>query len=293
MMQGKISFIILNYKDSEDTINLVNVLKEYKIVKNIVIVDNCSPDDSFSLLRQNYGNDENIYVIQTGINKGYAFGNNYGIQYLEKMNLIGEFIAVSNPDVMVEEIVLQNLVLKSSSDKNIALIAPMMLIENANKYFTSCWKLPGYFSDFVTTLPYFNRFFKNIDRYALSYFSGEYITVDVIPGAFFLLKTELLQKLNDKLFDEDTFLYCEERILAARIKKIGLKNVIATHFCYNHYESVSINKNYTQQYQKNKILFSSRKIFYKKFHKYNILANLFLFMYYDILLCFQRIIAQK
>ena len=42
--------IILNYNDSENTIQMLNQIKDYSCLSKIVVVDNCSTDDSLEKL---------------------------------------------------------------------------------------------------------------------------------------------------------------------------------------------------------------------------------------------------
>lgn len=45
-----VGVVILNYKDANTTIKLCNAIEKYNVIDNIVVVDNLSPDDSFSKL---------------------------------------------------------------------------------------------------------------------------------------------------------------------------------------------------------------------------------------------------
>ena len=73
------AIIILNYNDFTTTKEMIEQIKDYKILNHIIIVDNCSTDDSYNILKKEEKN--NIEVIKTKSNNGYASGNNYGIKY--------------------------------------------------------------------------------------------------------------------------------------------------------------------------------------------------------------------
>ena len=45
-----ISIIILNYNDFETTNLMINKIKDYKVINHIIVVDNCSTDNSFKEL---------------------------------------------------------------------------------------------------------------------------------------------------------------------------------------------------------------------------------------------------
>lgn len=44
--------IILNYNCSADTLNCIDSLNRAGVLEDIVVVDNCSTDDSFDIIRK-------------------------------------------------------------------------------------------------------------------------------------------------------------------------------------------------------------------------------------------------
>ena len=57
------AIIILNYNDFTTTKEMIEQIKDYKILNHIIIVDNCSTDDSYNILKKEEKN--NIEVIKT------------------------------------------------------------------------------------------------------------------------------------------------------------------------------------------------------------------------------------
>ena len=82
----KTGIVILNYNDSNTTAEIINRIKNYNVLDLIVVVDNKSTDDSYTLLKE-YEN-EKIKVIQADSNNGYGAGNNIGARYLVENMLI-------------------------------------------------------------------------------------------------------------------------------------------------------------------------------------------------------------
>ena len=58
--------------------------------------------------------------------------------------------------------------------------------------------------------------------------------VDTLPGSCFVVRSTVFKEIG--LLDEATFLYCEEQILAKKIKDLGLTNAISIKdsFIHNH-----------------------------------------------------------
>ena len=86
------------------------------------------------------------------------------------------------------------------------------------------------------------------------------LKVDCIAGSFFIAKYDSLKKVD--FLDENTFLFYEEDILGARLKKIGLEIHILNNLKFMHYESQTIGK-MMNMFKKMDILFDS-KIYYQK-----------------------------
>ena len=76
-----LGIVILNYNDSDSTIELIERIKNYKILDLIVVVDNNSTDNSFELIKK-YESDK-IKVLKSNKNNGYGAGNNIGAKFLE------------------------------------------------------------------------------------------------------------------------------------------------------------------------------------------------------------------
>ena len=100
-----VACVILNYNDASTTINLVQSIKDYALLNYIVVVDNCSTDDSLERL-QGYKN-EKIHIIKSEKNGGYGAGNNVGLRYSSEI-LDADYSIVANPDVLFDEKCVEN-----------------------------------------------------------------------------------------------------------------------------------------------------------------------------------------
>ena len=117
----KTGIIILNYNDYENTSKMLNQIKDYSCLSKIIVVDNCSTDNSMEKLKE-YEN-KKIILLQAEKNLGYAAGNNLGLKYLEK-NTSCEIAIISNPDVLIEEGVLKELIHDIKTHENISFLGP-------------------------------------------------------------------------------------------------------------------------------------------------------------------------
>lgn len=100
-----VSFVILHYLAVNDTIECIdsilnNVLPYTEYEVKIVVVDNGSTNDSCDLLKTRYGSKDNILILRSEENLGFARGNNIGFQFA-KYQLRSNFIVLMNNDTTI------------------------------------------------------------------------------------------------------------------------------------------------------------------------------------------------
>lgn len=100
----KFGIVILNYLNYQDTIDCVNSLlidiSELNIP--IVIVDNNSNNDSIDKLKAVFASIDNIDILKTVNNLGYAKGNNIGIYHLKYKYDIRNALILNNDTVNLD-----------------------------------------------------------------------------------------------------------------------------------------------------------------------------------------------
>lgn len=100
----KLGFVILVYGKASMAKECVDYLRALEDGNDasIVIVDNCSPDNTYELLTDWFGGDDKIHIIRNTTNQGFAKGNNLGYAYARE-NLNCDWIVVMNSDVYIKD----------------------------------------------------------------------------------------------------------------------------------------------------------------------------------------------
>lgn len=230
----KIGYIIINYNDFKTTEKLINNIKDYKVIDEIVIVDNNSTDDSKNKLSKIKG----ITLIANKENYGFAKAINIGCKYL--INKYKEcYIFVSNSDIRItQENDLKEL-LKCFKIKDVALVGPVIKEPDG---IVRGWKSTTVLEDILLNIPLINRVYRNkLISYKDEYYNTLLSYVDMVKGCFFLIDSRALEKVN--FFDENTFLYYEENILAKKLKVKKYKTVINNKITVYHDHAKTISKN--------------------------------------------------
>lgn len=256
--------VVVNYNDYKNTIKFINSVSNYKVIKHIVIVDNCSTDNSIDKIKKICN--EKITLISNESNKGYGSGINLGSKYLID-NFKVKNIIVSNTDIIINN---ENDVKKllSYMKENIGIVAPNILEKgNINRG----WKIPSVFDDCLLNLPIIHRKLrKKILFYKESNYNDEVTEVEVVSGCFFIINARALDEVN--YYDENIFLYYEENVMAYKLRQKDYRTLIINDVTVIHNHSVTID-NSLSRIRKYKALKKSQKYFHKNYSKASIFGN--------------------
>lgn len=250
----KVSFLILNFNCFKLTNSLIESIKYYDLIDNIIVVDNNSSDNSKEELRKI--NNNKVKFIFNNENFGYSKGNNIGLKYAVDI-LKSDYIIVSNPDIMVNEEALLKCIQAFDINDKYAIVAPT--INNINSKGDIAWKIPNYYNDIFSLFYITNKLFNKNLLYKNSVFQKKFTEVEVLPGSLLVMKGSLMKEIG--YFDENVFLYCEERILASKLKEKGYKSVLLNDYNYIHEHGSVIKKQLNSKIKQYKILNSSKRYF--------------------------------
>lgn len=230
-----VAIIILNYKTWEDSIKEASLVRDiFKISwKQIIIVDNASPNESEIMLKDNCRN--NYIFIASKSNKGYAAGNNIGLKYAYDNGF--KYGWILNNDVLIDNpSILNDMLRLFEIDDSLAVVNPDVHSLNG-KLFNRDSKRYSFYDMSIGMYSYKikGRELKDIGGYGYVYRP---------QGCCMLLDLEKGYKVG--FLDENTFLYCEELIYAERLLKEGMKCgcLVNKNVIHNHSKTVksSFNK---------------------------------------------------
>ena len=262
-----IGMVIVNYNDYNTTKRLLDNVKDYKILKEIVVVDNKSTDDSLEELRKLKS--KKITIIDSGENKGYSYALNVGCKYLiDKYKSLN--IVISNSDIIIEsELDIKDLNSYISA-KNV-IVGPTIIQGNdLNRGF----KIPSPWQDIKQNIVFFGkRVLAKELSYPDNYYHKEISKVDTVSGCFFMIASKHLEEMG--YFDEGVFLYYEENIMGIKTKKLGKNIIVCNNVDVIHDHSVSIDKS-LKRIKKYDILKTSQEYFEEVYNGASKIELLFL-----------------
>jgi GT2 family glycosyltransferase len=204
--ENMLAIVILNYLTYEKTIDCVeSIIHTATVDYRIYIVDNGSSNNAYEKLSRTYQGDNRIDVISTGENLGYARGNNIAIRKALEDGC--EYALISNNDILYEPDTIDTLH-KKIADNNCFMVGPRIMKPDHSLQETAYTKLPGFW-DYVLHDTFLGVWFKR-----KNFMPAKDTNVKWLHGSCFIVDIRLFHQIG--LFDENTFLYYEEYIVAQK-----------------------------------------------------------------------------
>jgi hypothetical protein len=228
---SKIMAVILNYNSYEDSIKCAELLKKQSYENlQIVIVDNLSTDGSGKRL-ESYCRENHINFMQSNKNAGFSAGNNIGLKKAQQEGC--RYSLIINPDVEIrDEDYVKKAVKKMESDDKIAVLGSDV-ITMERKHQNPMRELNFFENTFWFIMLTLAKLSKK-DLYVGDYRKSGY--VHKVSGCCFFVNLDFIKDIG--YLDEQVFMYCEEPILAAQVKKAGMRE-----YYYAEIEAYHMHKN--------------------------------------------------
>ena len=236
----------------------------------VIVVDNNSVDGSCAMVREQF---PEVRLMANQENMGFARANNQAIKEAS-----GEYILLLNPDTVLEEDTLRQVVdfmdahpeagglgVKMVDGKGQFLPESKRMFPSPEVAFYKAFGLSALFPRSRT-----------FGKYHLGYLDkNESHQVDVLAGAFMLVRSKVIQKIG--LLDETFFMYGEDIDFSYRIKQAGYENYYYPHTRIIHYKGESTKKqsiNYVFVFYKAMIIFAKKHFSRQKAALFTVLLNL-------------------
>ena len=259
----KIAFVILNYNTYEETKECILSIEDKLDTKDyrIVVVDNCSCDDSAGKIAEFIRDKSQIELIKNSENLGFARGNNVGIAYANK-KYAPDYVVACNSDTEIISDNMTEVLDNEYKNSNFAVFAPLVLnksgvynagpgepstIEDTLKQLKDSKRMLKLLKLGLYDLYSFLNYIKELMCYVVqNLFRGreqrkkaiilcpKYQTQKVLHGCFLIFSKKAFRYIEG--FDNRTFLYHEEDLLYQNVKKHGLVTVFDPEVAVFHRE---------------------------------------------------------
>jgi len=259
----ELSIIIVNFETYELTKQTINsvINNNHEFSYEIIVVDNCSRDNSFDQLNSSFKKEVDnkiIKFIANPRNDGFAVANNIGIKLAK-----GEFILLLNSDTVVKNQAIEKTLDYIRRNTDVGAIGCKVVLEGG-KLDKACrrsfpepknsfYRLFGLAKLFPNNNKFTEYNLESLDE------NGIY-EVDSLTGAFMLVRKLAIDKIG--LLDEDFFMYGEDIDWCYRIKKAGWKIIYYGKSEIIHYKGASSKK------KKSKLIYEFHRAMYLFYNKH-------------------------
>lgn len=244
MQTPKVSFLTVNYKQTQVTLDLVRSLEALNSSDwECIVVDNASENND---LEQALSDKPQFKFIATPENLGFAGGNNLGYPLCE-----GQYIFLVNNDTELPKDFLEPILDFVENKPDLGAMSPMIRYFDAPDtiQFAGCTDM----NKVTIRNSGIGDGEKDQGQYAKSY------PIPFCHGAAMLVPRKVIEDVG--LMREDYFLYYEELDWCERIRQAGYTNWYFGHSYLLHKESVSTGRNSPLKVyylNRNRLLFARR-----------------------------------
>lgn len=255
-MDKKLSIVIVNYNVTQLLRNCLLSIQKYceGIDYEVIVIDNKSTDSSWGDLIPEF---PKVHFIASEKNEGFAKANNRAIE-----TAAGEYLLILNPDTELEGFYLNEILNFADSKTNFGCLGVRMHDANGNFLPESKRSVPDMINSFEKLFTNFKKknsksYYRNdVDEYGVA-------EVEVITGAFFLVKKEVYEKVGG--LDERYFMYGEDIDLCYTLLNNNYKNYYYGKASILHHKGESTVKDelYLERF------YGAMQIFIDKYYRVN------------------------
>ena len=264
-----ICYVVLHYKNIEETIKCIESLRRTAASNSIfIVVDNGSGDNSGERLKARYSSLTQCEIILLPKNLGFSKGNNAGYN-LAKEKYNPDYIVVTNNDVVFYQKDFEKKIIEVFNRTKFHVLGPDVYIPRHQDHQSPLFKRGITIDELNIELKEYRYYQQNPEEFekrlrihalknmlcsksrlinwaygkirgkdSLNY-RKEYEGVG-LQGSCLIFSTLFINK-EDKAFDPEPFLYEEEEFLFYRCKQKGYKMVYTPEIGIRHEEGASFN----------------------------------------------------
>jgi N-acetylglucosaminyl-diphospho-decaprenol L-rhamnosyltransferase len=229
-----VSIVVVTYKCRDEAAECLASIYErtHGVSFEVVVVENASGDGTAERLRNEF---PAVKLVALEENIGFAAGVNRGVE-----EATGEYVLLLNPDSVVHEGAVPELVEFAGDNPGHGLYGGRTLWPDGTVCPGSCWGKPSLWSLFCfsTLLSTVFKGSRVFDPESLGGWQRDTVReVDIVTGCLLLAPREVWDVLGG--FDERFFMYGEDGDLALRVARLGLRPIITPDAVITHEVGVS------------------------------------------------------
>lgn len=262
-----LAVVIVNYNVSELLRHCLHSVfdSKHSLTVAVCVVDNNSPDESASMVRQNF---PRVQLIENNNNVGYPAANNQGMMLLgvnhREASKRPRYVLLLNPDTEVPSDAFANLVSYLDRNQEVGVVGPKLIMPDGKLDLACRRSFPTPEISFYR-MSGLSRIFphsRQFGRYNMTFLDEDQLSeVDSVVGACMMVRRSAIEKVG--LMDERFWMYGEDLDWAKRIKDAGWKVVYYPEVTVLHVKRASSRQNRRAEME----FYRAMLIFYYKHYR--------------------------
>lgn len=231
---NKVAIIILNYNGADDTISCVESILKHVSYSNyrVFVADNCSPNGCFEKIHNSFKDNPIVVCLQTGANKGFAYGNNFAIKNAMETYKPDYYWILNNDTLLIDDAVTKQCSY-FQNNSNIGILGVNLLYFTHPDIVQAC---AG--STFDNSTMISRHLYNGINKFDIPDTSVIEHELSFVSGASMFVSSDFIADTG--LLSEDYFLYYEELDWVHRMNKQKYKLSFCRDAFILHKEGASI-----------------------------------------------------
>lgn len=251
------TFIIVTWNNEKEIFNCIDsVQKIYGTSCKVIVVDNCSKDNTVNIIRNNF---KWVEIIVSDTNLGFAAANNVALE-----KVVSDYVCFLNPDVILTEDIIKPSIKSLNNDDCVGVVACRLKnVDGTNQQswfsYVNKWSLMSEILHIGKIVPSFLR-----KKYFLNYYvpRGDFYP-DWVIGAEMVMRTNDAKQIQG--FSTEYFMYTEDMDLCMKVKRqLKKKVLVLMSISLIHLGGASEGQNIS--YNKQEKLIRNDAYFVKKFY---------------------------
>ncbi len=215
--------IVVNFNGGHLVTQAIDAVLASRVPVNVIIADNGSTDGSLVLLRDRFGTDPRVKILENGKNLGFTRANNLA---LARDTTNTDYVLLLNPDCIVYPNTLPRVLAALETYPGAAMAGCLIRNPDGTEQAGCRRAVPTPWRAFVRTL-HLNKVFANHPRFRSFVLVGtplpkKPIFQEAISGAFMLVRRAAVEEIVGPL-DEGYFLHCDDLDWCMRFRQAGLQ----------------------------------------------------------------------
>lgn len=216
-MTISLSLILVNYNGSKILYDCLSSIDKFieDYAYEAIIVDNFSTDDSVKIIKDNF---PSFKLICSQNNLGFGKANNLAVKHSQGEHLLflnTDTILIENTPKILSEYLHQNY--------DVAAVGSRITFQDSS-YQLSCGNLPNLVVELFDKIRYtldnkWHSLFSNLHDRLYS----KVQEVGWVTGACLMIRRDVFEQIGG--FDENFFMYFEDKDICKRVKDLGYKVV--------------------------------------------------------------------